>query len=298
MAVSTSRMRTIGHEPLDGEPDQPDLSVTVAITSLRPSPARLDARASRKHDQGRHDRHPPLLQQVLEAAGGHGAELGRGCRGAEPEERQGGQGEDQVADVEAGGHHDGGDGAGQQVAEGPPEAAGAGQARRLEVRSGRQGADLAAHDAGVERPPHDGHRDQGVELARAEGGHHGDGQHRSGQGQEEVGDPHQHGVDPPADGAGHQADRRRRSPRPRSPPAPRPTRLVRRPNRTRLKMSKPTSSVPRRWPPVSGGVKGRPGRGDRVVGGEQRGEDPGQDQHGQQPQADLLHAFFGDAGNV
>ena len=70
--------------------------------------------------------------------------------------------------------------------------------------------DLAAHDPGVERPPHDRHGDQRVREARAERGDHGDREHRAGQREEDVGDAHQQVVDPAAGGAGDQADRRHR----------------------------------------------------------------------------------------
>ena len=133
-------------------------------------------------------------------------------------------------------------------------------ASRAASRWGRaaRASDLAAHDTGVEGPPDDRHRDQGVGETRAEGGDHRDGQDRSGQGEEHVGEPHEHVVDPARRPPRRPGRWRRRSARPtRSPRRPR-TSWSRSPNSTRVKMSLPDVVGAEQEPVVEWRQKGRP----------------------------------------
>ena len=68
--------------------------------SRSPSPARLAANARTKTAMAGASGDPRDAEQVLAAPGGHRAELGRGRRRAEADERQPGEDEDEATDVE------------------------------------------------------------------------------------------------------------------------------------------------------------------------------------------------------
>ena len=130
------------------------------------SPARLAANASRKTAiPGMIGTHHSW-RRYCEPSCRHRAEFGSGGRGAEAEEGERGEGDDQVADVEARGDDDRRYRAGEEVAERSRPAPA--PASRAASRWGRAASalHLASHDPGVERPPHDRHAEEGVPEAR------------------------------------------------------------------------------------------------------------------------------------
>ncbi len=190
-----------------GQPGQDEVLHAPALHQVAQAVAgEVGDQGEDKDTEARHHRNPPLLKEIRQVACGVRAELRRGCGLAEAEERQRRHGEDQRADVQAGGDQRVGHRPGQQVAPGQPNRADAGEFGRLDVGPRREPGNLTAHKSCVERPPHDRHRDQRVDEARPQRGDHRDGQHRRGQRQERVGDPHQQRVDPSTGRAGDQAD--------------------------------------------------------------------------------------------
>ena len=107
-----------------------------------------------------------------------------------------------------------------------------------------EGQRLGAGDARIGRPGGDGDGDDRVLDAGPERGDEGQRQDQLRHRQEDVGDAHQELVGPAAeiarDRADHQAERRGDAPR----PAPRSSSVMRAPQTTREKMSRPSSSVP------------------------------------------------------
>ena len=140
--------------------------------SRKPSPARLDDEREQEHGERRHDRHPPLLEQVLQAPGRHRAELWRRSRRHRDRGRRG------TASVTTrfptsrlAVTTTAGTAPGSRCLRRAAHHASAREARGLDVRARGQRPDLAPHDPGVERPPHDGHAEQGVEEAGPERRH-------------------------------------------------------------------------------------------------------------------------------
>ncbi len=75
---------------------------------------------------------------------------------------------------------------------------GAHQLDRGDIVGAAHGQRLGAGDAGIRRPGGDGDGDDGVLDARPERGDEGERQHQLRKGEEDIGDAHQHRIDPAA----------------------------------------------------------------------------------------------------
>ncbi|MPL91104.1 hypothetical protein SDC9_37167 [bioreactor metagenome] len=94
----------------------------------------------------------------------------------------------------------------QDMAQEHPQLAEAQHARRLDVFEPGDEDRLAAHDAGIADPVHQEEGDVEVRLARPEHADDGQHQHVERKGPDDIGQPHQRGIDPAAEEARDKAD--------------------------------------------------------------------------------------------
>ena len=169
--------------------------------SRRPSPRRLKptetmkmASPGRVVTQGR-------FEHRVAAVVGHLAPVGGGGLDAETEEGEGGGEDDHLAGLEGSEDDDRGEGVDEDVTA-DDRAGGAAGPGRDDVLAVAEGEDGGADEAGEGGDEDDGEGHHRVEEAGTEGGDDGDGEEDRREGEEDVGDPHQHGVDPAAEVAG------------------------------------------------------------------------------------------------
>ena len=167
----------------------------------------VEAERDDEDREPRHRRHPPLVDEEAPAAGDHRAPFRRGRLGAEAEEAEAGGRQDDARHVERHADDDGGEAERHDVAPDDPRRRCALQGRRGDEVGVADRQRLGPGDARIGRPRGDGDGDDGILDARAEGRDEGERQHEARKGEEDVGDAHQHRIEPAAEIARARADR-------------------------------------------------------------------------------------------
>ena len=187
--------------------------------SRSPSPRRLNPRTRNDDGEARVHRRPGRNDHDLARAAQHVAPRRRRRLDAEAQEAQRGLQEyghrEREGDLDDERHED----VGQEVAEQDVAGARPVGARGAHELAGLEGENGAAADPGELGDVDDADREDHVECLLPEDGHDEDREEKGGEGEQDVGHPHDPVVPPPAEVAGpdphERADRRRRGPWPK-----------------------------------------------------------------------------------
>ena len=173
----------------------------------QPVSQKIEAEADDEDGDAGNGRDPPLVEDHVAAGRDHGAPFRRGRLRAEAEEAEACRGEDDACHVERQAHDDRGQAQRHDVPEQDAPGGSALQHDGLNEIALGDGDRFGARDAGIGRPGGERNGDHRVLDAGAKRCREGQRQHQAREGEEDIGDAHQHRIDPAAEVARERADR-------------------------------------------------------------------------------------------